>query len=51
MNRETVTVIECKNMKIYMKTENLLLQDIIFIFEYTSNLILLKQLQHNDVIY
>ena len=51
MNRETVTVIECEDIKIYMKLENLFLQNVVFILECTSNLILLKQLQHNAVIY
>jgi len=34
-----------------MNTENLFLQNVVFISECTSNLILLEQLQHNDVIY
>ncbi len=46
-----MTVIKQKDIKIYIKIENLLLQDVVFVSEYISNLILLEQLQHNDVIY
>jgi len=46
-----MTVIKQKDIKIYIKIENLLLQDVVFVSECISNLILLEQLQHNDVIY
>lgn len=51
VNEETVTVTECEDVKIYTKIRNLLLQDVVFISECTSDLISLKQLQYNDVIY
>jgi len=51
MNRETVTATEQEHVKICINTENFLLQDVVFIFECTSNFISLKQLQCNDIIY
>jgi len=51
MNEETVTVIECEDVKICTKIEIFFLQNVVLISECTSNLILLEQLQHNDVIY
>jgi len=51
MNKEMMTVTEQEDMKIHIKTENLLLQDVVLVSECTSNFILLRQLQHNDVIY
>ena len=52
MNEETITMIEYENIKICMKNKSFFfLQNVVLISECTSNLILLEQLQHNDVIY
>jgi len=51
VNEETVTVTECEDVKIYIKNENFLLQDVVLISECTLNLISLEQLQCNNVVY
>jgi len=51
VNREMITVIKCDNIIVYIKIENLLLKNVVFIFKCTLNLILLKQLQHSNIIY
>jgi len=51
VNKETVIVIECEDVKICTKNEIFFLQNVVLISECTSNFILLKQLQCNDVIY
>jgi len=51
MNREIITATRCDDVIICTKIENLLLRDVVFIFKCTLNFILLKQLQHSDIIY
>jgi len=46
-----ITATECDDVIIYTKIENLLLKDVVFISKCTSNLILLRQLQCNNIIY
>jgi len=46
-----ITATECDDVIIYIKIKNLLLKNVVFISKCTSNLILLKQLQYNDIIY
>ena len=46
-----MTATECDDVIICMKIKNLLLRDVIFISECTSNLISLEQLQCSDIIY
>ena len=46
-----ITLIECDDVTIHTKIENLLLRDVVLISECTSNLISLEQLQCSDIIY
>jgi len=46
-----IMTIECDDVIIYIKIENLLLKNVVLIFKCTSNLILFEQLQCNDIIY
>jgi len=51
VNEEMIMTTKCDDVTIYTKIRNLLFKDVIFIFKCTSNLILLEQLQHSDIIY
>ena len=51
MNEEIITATKCDDVIIYMKIKNLLLKNVVLIFKCTSNLILLEQLWHSDIIY
>jgi len=46
-----ITATKCNDVIICTKIKNLLLKDVVLISKCTSNLILLEQLQHSDIIY